>query len=99
MTNEIHPAVESNNVRARRIAEEAKHRADIADKRKRAINALLVRLAVVAALGTVICMLRSVGFMSVDFALLGIMVLGAWMWMWVGSWMHYMSMTKEEHTR
>lgn len=100
---EIHPAVDANNVQAKRNAEafsEATQRA-VAEatvlaevvkhrRRKRAVISLLLRVVVAIAINTLSILCRQHGLMDWEVSFAIFTGTCAWLSLWVGAWLQFM---------
>lgn len=100
---EIHPAVDANNVQARRNAEafseatqravaEATAFADVLKHRRtrKATLAMLYRVTVAFLSIVIIKILNTFGHMSAEVSITGILLLVCWLGIWVGAWLQFM---------
>jgi hypothetical protein len=103
MSNEIHPAVDANNVQAQREAEalrkqadeflnECRLRTEVLKRRrcKRATLALLIRVVVTIALCSLVCICKTQGLMTWEVAFVAVAGLSSWLCLWVGAWMQFL---------
>lgn len=83
MTNEIHPAVEANNVNKRRNAKRA-------NARRVACKKLITRTVVAFALVVALYIAPTLGLISWFVAVLAIAATGFWLCIWLGAWLQFM---------
>lgn len=83
MINEIHPAVEANNVNKRR-------KLTVVNSRRKACKSIIIRAVVALALIVALYVAPAVGLMSWALSSLLITATGVWIAVWVGAWMQFM---------
>lgn len=83
MTNEIHPAVEANNVNKRR-------RVAIVNSRRKACKTIILRAVAALTILTALSVAASCRLIAVELMYLLMIAVGSWISIWVGAWLQLM---------